>query len=85
VSAREVYVSDLVGRRVLDADGRSIGRLEELVAEVELHVRGKDYVVTEFHVGAYGALEALAGARFARHLLRKLGKLVRYERRRVPW
>jgi hypothetical protein len=85
VSTREVGLSHLIGRRVHDAAGRSVGRIEELRAEIELHDRGNDYVVVEFHVGAYGALEALAGGRFARHLLRRLGGAVGYTQRRIPW
>jgi hypothetical protein len=85
MSGREIRISDVIGRVVRDVDGRSIGRLEEMHAEIELHDRGNDYVVVEFHVGAYGALEALAGARFARHVLRLIGPLVGYRHHRVPW
>jgi hypothetical protein len=83
--SREIRVSDIIGRKVVDADGRSIGRLEEMRAEIELREHGNDYRVLEFHVGAYGALEALAGASFARHLLRRLGPLLGYRHHRVPW
>jgi hypothetical protein len=85
VSRHEIRLGDVIGRVVRDVDGRSIGRLEEMHAEIELHDHGNDYVVVEFHVGAYGALEALAGARFARHVLRRLGPLVSYRHHRVPW
>jgi hypothetical protein len=85
MSTREVSLSELVGRRVKDAAGRSIGRIEELRAEIELHDGGNDYVVVEFHVGAYGALEALAGGGFGRHLLRRVGGAVGYERHCIPW
>lgn len=78
-------LSDLVGRAVLDADGQRLGRLEELRAEVRLLPDGVDYVVVEYHVGAYGALEALGGSHFARHLLRLFAPLIRYRRYRVPW
>jgi hypothetical protein len=70
---------------VHDVDGRSIGRIEEMRAEIELHDHGNDYVVVEFHVGAYGALEALAGVGFARYVLRWIGSLVGYRNHRVPW
>jgi sporulation protein YlmC with PRC-barrel domain len=83
--SREIRLGDVVGRKVYDADGRSIGRVEEMLAEIELHERGNDYVVVEVHVGAYGALEALAGSVFARHLLRKFGRLVRHHQHRIPW
>ena len=83
--SHEIRLSDVIGRVVRDVDGRSVGRLEEMRAEIELHERGNDYVVVEFHVGAYGALEALAGASFARHVLRRLGPLVGYRYYLVPW
>jgi hypothetical protein len=85
MSHDEIRLSDVIGRVVHDVDGRSIGRLEEMRAEIELHDRGNDYVVVEFHVGAYGALEALAGAGFARHVLRRIAPLVGYRHHRVPW
>jgi hypothetical protein len=78
-------LSHLIGRRVRDASGRSIGRIEELRAEIELHDGGNDYVVVEFHVGAYGALEVLAGSTLARHLVRRLPQLARYTRYSIPW
>jgi hypothetical protein len=81
----EVLLSHLLGRRVYDAEGNSIGRLEELRAEIELHAHGADYVVVEYHVGAYGGLEALAGGHFARHFLRLLTPVIRYKRYAVPW
>jgi sporulation protein YlmC with PRC-barrel domain len=85
MSRREIRLSDVVGRKVYDADGRSIGRVEELLAEIELHEHGNDYVVVEVHVGAYGALEALCGSIFARRLLRRVGRFIRHRHHRVPW
>jgi hypothetical protein len=85
VSPREVALSELVGRRVEDPAGRPVGRIEELRADIELHDGGNDYVVVEFHVGAYGALEALAGGAFARHLLRRAGGVVGYTHHCIPW
>ena len=49
----EAHVEHLLGRRVVDADGRVVGRLEELHAEL---VDG-ELVVTEFHIGAGALLE----------------------------
>ena len=78
-------LSELHGRVVHDAEGQRLGRVEEMRAEIELHADGVDYVVVEFHVGAYGGLEALAVGHFARHLLRTLLPAGRYRRYRVPW
>jgi hypothetical protein len=85
MSRQEIRLSDVIGRKVHDVDGQSIGRVEEMRAEIELHDQGNDYVVVEYHVGAHGALEALAGARFARYILRRLGPLVGYRNHVVPW
>jgi hypothetical protein len=83
--SHEIALHHLLGRMVRDPDGRKIGRLEELSAEIELHDAGNDYVVTEFHVGSFGALEAIAGTFFARLLLRRLGALAQYRVHRIPW
>src|SRR4051812_28342293 len=53
----EVHVERLLGQRFRDANGQSVGRLEELIAEV---VDG-EYVVTELHVGGSALLERIAG------------------------
>jgi hypothetical protein len=81
----DVLLSNLHGRTVYDARGRKLGRLEELRAEIELHADGAAYVVTEYYVGAYGALEALAGGHFARHLLNLIAPVFRYKRYQIPW
>jgi sporulation protein YlmC with PRC-barrel domain len=56
MSAREVHIEHLVGRRVLAANGRIVGRLEELVAEPQ----GEHYVVTEYHIGTAALRERLS-------------------------
>jgi sporulation protein YlmC with PRC-barrel domain len=83
--SREVALHHLLGRTVRDLNGRKVGRIEELRAEIELHEQGNDYVVTEFHVGSFGAIETLAGAHFARQLLHRLGRFASYEGHRIPW
>ena len=65
---REVRVELLVGKVVHDAAGEKVGRLEEIVVELD----GADYVVREFHVGAYAAFERLAGGPLRRTLLHTL-------------
>lgn len=82
--SREIALHHLVGRMVRGADGRRIGRVEELCAEIALREGGCDYVVTEYHVGSFGALEALAGGRFSRLFLRHVGRAP-YRSYRIPW
>jgi sporulation protein YlmC with PRC-barrel domain len=75
----------LLGRRIRDVDGRLVGRITELRAEIELHETGSDYYVVELLVGAHGWLEALAGGPFARDVIRRLGRFSGYRLYRIPW
>ncbi|HEY2067846.1 MAG TPA: hypothetical protein VGG84_17985 [Gemmatimonadaceae bacterium] len=84
MSGREIELSTLVGRKVRDAEGRVIGRMEELCAEVALD-EGSEYVVRVFYVGHYGMVGRFAGGRFTRHFLRRLAHAVHYRRYVVPW
>ena len=83
MTAREVRLERLLGRKVVDAAGEVIGRLEEVIAEVRVHARGSDHVVREFHVGKYAMLERLGAGRLGRELARLLG--ARHEGYVVPW
>ncbi len=56
----ELHLEALLGRRVRDADGRVVGRLEEFRARRE----GEHWVVVEFDIGPIALLERLA----VRHL-----------------
>ena len=65
MSDREVQVELLLGRRVLAANGRSIGRLEEVRAERH----GAGCTVTEYVIGPAGLAERLSARLFPRLLL----------------
>jgi len=74
--SRPVRVQDLLGRRVRDADGKVIGRIEEIHATW----RGENCYVAEFELGAAALLERLgisAG--------RLVGWTTPAEPLRVPW
>jgi len=75
----EAHVEHLLGRRVLDADGQIVGRLEELRAEL---IDG-ELVVTEFHIGAGALLERMG--EFVTQL--PFLRYIPYSRHmyRVPW
>jgi sporulation protein YlmC with PRC-barrel domain len=47
---RLVHFERLIGRRVLDQAGRTVGRVEDLRIEPD----GEDYIVTEFILGPPG-------------------------------
>ena len=85
MSEREIRIEELIGRRVRDADGRVVGRIEEMVCEIELHERGRDYVVRTLQIGTFGALDALGGSRVLRLLLRTLLPSRAYRCLDVPW
>ena len=69
-AAPKVRLERLLGRRVLDRDGRVAGRLEE----VRAHREGDACVIDEYHLGAAALLERLS----ARVLFRR-------HARKVPW
>ena len=85
MSPRTIALCDLLGRTVRDRDGKSIGRIEELNAEIDLHGDANDYVVTSVSVGRFGVLDVIATGRFVQHLVRRLARLTGYTRHEVPW
>jgi hypothetical protein len=52
----EIRLERLLGTRVLDPDGRHVGRIEE----VHAHRRDGEVVVTEYVLGAAGLVERLS-------------------------
>ena len=52
----EVHVEQVLGRRVYDANGKSIGRIEEIVVARD----GNHYLVDEIHIGTAAFLERMA-------------------------
>ena len=77
----ERRVELLIGRRVVDADGAMVGRLEEIVAELV----GEQYRVREYHVGAFAALERIGAGMLGRALLRLIGGRRIHDGYVVPW
>jgi sporulation protein YlmC with PRC-barrel domain len=79
VKNSEVNLELLLGRRVIGVSGKPIGRLEEIVAEVQ---KG-ECLIEEFHVGAYAVFERLSAWSIGRAVLQlfHLGK----GGYRIPW
>jgi hypothetical protein len=79
-AARELRIEQLVSRRVRDPDGRKLGRVEEIIAEIQ----GIEWVVVEVHVGSGALLERLVALSA---LVPIIGKLTRRSRKRycIPW
>ena len=85
MTTRTVSLHDLVGRAVHDADGRRIGRIEELNAEIALERGGNEYVVTQFGVGRWGPFDALATGHFVQQLVRRIARATSYVHYDIPW
>jgi sporulation protein YlmC with PRC-barrel domain len=85
MSARTVQLSDLLGRAVRDADGRRIGRIEELNAEITLERGHSDYVVTSFTVGRFEPFDVIATGNFVQQLVRRIARVTGYRRYEIPW
>ena len=85
MSTRTVSLDDLVGRVVHDADGKRIGRIDELKAEIVLEHGGNEYVVTWFGVGRWGPFDAIASGHFVQQLVRRITRAVGYVHYDIPW
>ena len=71
-----VRLDRLLGRRVLTANNRSLGRVQEFHAER----RGSDWIVTEFVIGGAGLAEPLGlGARLILGAARPSGYVARWD------
>jgi sporulation protein YlmC with PRC-barrel domain len=81
MSRREVRLERLLGRLVMDAAGRAVGRIEDVEAEP----RGEAYAVTYAVLGPEGQLARLLGFAHQLPTLRALGLGRPARTRRVPW
>ena len=55
---REVQLDLFLGRRVVAAGGKRVGRLHEIVAEKD----GDDLLIKEFHIGTAALLQRLSAS-----------------------
>lgn len=77
---REVHLEHLLGRHVFDSEGKSVGRVEEVIAEQE----GDEWVVREYLVGRNALLHRLSVRDLGRALLGFFGAKENAGYR-VPW
>jgi hypothetical protein len=77
---RELHVEQLVGRRLRDLSGESLGRIEEIIAER----RGTDWCVIEIHIGPGALLERLVELTTLVPMLGAVQRRLR-KRYRVAW
>jgi len=80
MATQEIKIELLLGRRVFALNGRQIGRLEEVQAELR---NGRCFVI-EFHVGINALVERLAAWYIGRAVLHALGAR-RRSGYRVAW
>jgi sporulation protein YlmC with PRC-barrel domain len=81
-SKNDVKLELLIGRRVFDAGGVKVGRIEEVLAERE----GDDLLVTQYLIGTYGLFKSLSIQHFGAGVLRFLGARAQSAKpHRIPW
>jgi sporulation protein YlmC with PRC-barrel domain len=85
MSGRTVALSDLLGRVVRDPDGRKLGRIEGLNAEISIEHGRSDYVVTHVSVGRFRSFDIIATGNFVQQLVRRLKRATGYHRYEIPW
>ena len=85
MSATTVTLSELLGRTVRDADGRKIGHIEELSAEIALERGANDYVVTTFTVGRFTPFDMIASGNFVQQLIHRFARAIGHRRYEIPW
>jgi sporulation protein YlmC with PRC-barrel domain len=73
MARQEIQLELLLGKRVYALDGRAIGRLEEVRADVHQGVA----TVNEFLVGTYAIFERLSAWELGRAILGLFGSLVK--------
>jgi sporulation protein YlmC with PRC-barrel domain len=80
MAKQEVNLELLLGKRVYALNGKSVGRLEEVCAEL----KPGECRVTEFLVGKYAMFDRLSAWEIARALLGLFGPIIK-SGYRVPW
>lgn len=65
----ELHLELILGRKVYDSEGRSVGHLEEVIAERQ----GNELVVTEYLVGRAAMLQRFSIIHLSRTVLSLLG------------
>jgi sporulation protein YlmC with PRC-barrel domain len=81
VRGRRIRLQRLLGRKVVDKDGRVAGRIEE----VRAHVRDGAFIVESFELGRRGLLERLSIRDVSLAMVRMLGAHRGAGGHRVPW
>ncbi|WP_445638202.1 PRC-barrel domain-containing protein [Nostoc sp. DSM 114161] len=81
MATREIHLELLLGKQVLDSDGKPIGRIEEIRVEKQ----GDEWVIQEYLAGPIAALERLSAWRLGLSILDFLGARKIHGGYRIPW
>ena len=81
MAPRELHLELLIGRRVVDATGDRVGRIEEVRAKQH----GDEWVIDEYLIGIAAILERLSAWTIGLAALKWLGADKIYGGYRVPW
>ncbi|BAY10656.1 hypothetical protein [Calothrix sp. NIES-2098] len=77
----EIHLELLLGKQVLDSNGKAIGRIEEVRAEKQ----GEEWLVQEYLIGYAAILERLSAWTIGLGILHLLGARKIYGGHKVPW
>lgn len=81
MATREVHLELLLGKRVLDSNEKTVGRIEEVRAEKQ----GDEWIVQEYLIGSAALLERLSAWTIGLKILHLLGARKIYGGYTVPW
>lgn len=73
---RELHVELLSGRKIVDRNGKKVGRIEEILAEYR---GGRELIVHEVHVGRRGFAERFSLGLFGARIRDKSPAKLRWE------
>ncbi|OUL23792.1 hypothetical protein [Nostoc sp. 106C] len=81
MTTKEIHLELLLGKQVLDSNGKAIGRIEEVRAQQQ----GEEWLVEEYLIGYAAILERLSAWTIGLRILHLLGARKIYGGYTVPW
>ncbi|MBE9020876.1 hypothetical protein IQ272_33065 [Chroococcidiopsidales cyanobacterium LEGE 13417] len=78
---REIHLELLIGKQVVDIDGKPVGRIEEIRAQPQ----GDEWVIQEYLLGFGAILERLSAWTIGLAILHRLGARKIRGGFKVPW
>jgi len=78
---REIHLELLIGKQVVDINGKPVGRIEEILAQPQ----GDEWVIQEYLLGIGAILERLSAWTIGLAILHRLGARKIRGGLKVPW